>query len=105
MVTATSSIAALRASTPLRALTRKTLIERAAAQVAEYPQYNDHFRPCVLGVIKRDITTKMGLAFVAGEVVIVRLNTSGILGDRYHAAWSMRNGCDTSISTSDIEVA
>lgn len=50
--------------------TLETLKIRAAAQVAQYAQYAGHFANYRLARVKRDVRTKMGLAFKRGEFVL-----------------------------------
>ena len=63
----------------------------------------------ILARVKRDVRTKLGLAFVRGEYVIatespavIASNGAEALGPRV-TAWSHRNACDTSLNTSDVE--
>jgi hypothetical protein len=88
--------------------TIETLKLRAAAQVAKYPQYAGHFTGYRLARVKRDVRTKMGLAFKRGEFVIaVERDAShphgSTLRSDFATAWSMLNACDTSIATKDME--
>lgn len=50
----------------------RTLKAQAATQLAAYPQYRGHFDGAewVLVKIARDVRTKMGLAFAAGDYVL-----------------------------------
>lgn len=88
--------------------TKACLIARAAAQVAIYPQYTNHFVAYKLARVTRDIRTKMGLAFVRGEYVIAKrhdavCHAGMVMLSAGVTAWSLRNQCDTSIKTSDVE--
>jgi len=80
----------------------------AAAQVEQFPQYAGHFANYRLALIKRNIRTKMGLAFVRGEYVIAvespAVVRDGVVElDARITAWSQRNRCDTSVRISDVE--
>lgn len=88
--------------------TLETLKIRAAAQVAQYPQYAGHFAGYRLARVKRDVRTKMGLAFKRGEFVIaVERDAShphgSTLTSEFATAWSMSNAIDTSIRMRDME--
>lgn len=89
-------------------MTLQSLKMLAASQVAKYPQYAGHFDNYRLARIKRDIRTKMGLAFIRGEYVIaverkaevwngVEVLPAGV------TAWSRRNSCDTYIRAAHVE--
>lgn len=79
------------------------LKQRAAAAVAQYPQYTGHFVNYRLCRVKRTIRTKMGVAFVAGDLAIAAPTSRGIIGDRYYTVWSSLNHCDTSVPASAVE--
>jgi hypothetical protein len=77
------------------------LKRRAAAQMAQYPQYAGHFNKYVLCRVKRDVKTKMGLAFSKGEVAICKpqdWSGSSVV------VWSMRNAIDTHIPSYDVQI-
>ncbi len=80
------------------------LKQRAAAQVAMYPQYNGHFRSYVLCRIRADLKTKMGLAFKEGEVAICDPQVGFGGSPSFRNVWSMRNAVDTSVPSSLVEV-
>jgi len=77
----------------------------AAAQVAQYPQYAGHFDRYVLARVKRDLRTKLGLAFAKGEFVAVAPDGHFNLPNttKFRTAWSRSNKCDTSIKERDLE--
>lgn len=77
----------------------------AISQVAKYPQYLGHFERYTLARVKRDIKTKMGLAFTKGEFVIVAPDGEFHLPGttKFRTAWSRKNAVDTSIKASDLE--
>jgi hypothetical protein len=84
------------------------LQKQAAAQVAQYPQYNGHEQAYVLGRAKRDIKTKMGLCAAAGEIILVKPDEKVIphgpkAGKMSRTFWSMRNKCATSVPSNWLE--
>jgi hypothetical protein len=81
-------------------MTPTLLKELAARTVAQYPQYANHFDGYVAVRIKRDIRTKMGLAFQKGEIAIGRPAAEG----DYRTVWSAKNKVDTSVRASHVEV-
>ena len=87
--------------------TLKFLKATAAAQVEQYPQYTNHFTNYKLVRIKRDVRTKMGLAFVKDEYAIAVERTAdhplfSNMGSKFLTVWSRRNQCDTSVRASDV---
>ncbi len=89
------------------ASTLKSLQVTAAAQVAQYPQYKNHFTGYRLVRIKRDVTTKAGLAFARGEYALATEKKDELPGlpssGKFVTAWSRRNQLDTSVRVSDVE--
>lgn len=86
--------------------TLKSLKVIAAARVAQYPQYGGHFTSYRLVRIKRDVKTKMGLAFTRGEYAIATeqdLTPNRVRCEKFVTVWSRRNEVDTSIRASDVE--
>ena len=87
---------------------KSELVSKAASQVAQYPQYRNHFDNYVLVQIKRDIRLrKSGLAFTKGELTIARRGFEYPEHGPYThipfiTAWSMLNGIDTSLRRSDV---
>ena len=87
--------------------TLRSLLAIATAQVARWPQYAGHFTNYRLVRIKREVTTKAGLAFARGEFAIAiekkealpNLPSSG----KFVTVWSRRNEVDTSVRTTDVE--
>lgn len=79
------------------------LKKKAAAQMAAYPQYAGHFDKYVLCRVKRDVKTKMGTAFLAGEVAICRPASWSGPG-AWTTVWSVRNQCDTGLSPYDVQI-
>lgn len=79
----------------------------ATAQVARYPQYRDHFAIYRLVRIKRDVTTKAGLAFARGEYALATEKKDELPGlpsnGKFVIAWSRRNQIDTSLRVTDVE--
>ncbi len=87
--------------------TRESLKSIAAAQVARYPQYKNHFTGYRLVRIKCDVKTKAGLAFTRGEFAIATEKKDELPGlpssGRFVTVWSRRNQIDTSVRVSDVE--
>lgn len=85
--------------------TRESIRTIAAAQVAQYPQYAGHFDHYCLVLIKRDVETKMGLAFVRGEFAIASpvAEPSPWTSEKFVTVWSRRNEIDTSVRSADLE--
>jgi hypothetical protein len=86
----------------------ENLKTRAAAQVAEYPQYAGHFDGYVLVRIVKPQRTKMGVAFTLNEIAIARpdvrtISEGRFTGRKMRTVWSMHNKIDTSIPASDVE--
>ncbi len=87
---------------------RKQLVAKADAQMARWPQYKGHFDGYVVVRVKKDLKTKMGLAFAAGEVAIASPAVHFPDGGPYTkipfvTVYSSRNACDTSIRKSQVE--
>jgi hypothetical protein len=85
-------------------VTLKYLQNTATAQVAQWPQYIDHFVGYKLVRIKSDVKTKAGLALKCREYAIAipqrnKLPSSG----RYITVWSRRNMVDTSVRVAVVE--
>lgn len=87
--------------------TLTSLKATAAAQVARYPQYKNHFASYRLVRIKSDVKTKGGLAFARGEYAIATEKKDELPGlpssGRFVTVWSRRNQVDTSVRTTDVE--
>ena len=86
--------------------TRESLRAIAAAQVAQYPQYKNHFTGYRLVRVKRDVTTKAGLAFARGEYAIATERKDELPGlpssGKFVTVWSRRNQVDTSVRVADV---
>ena|ERR1019366_8346365 len=90
---------------------RLELIERAAASMAKYPQYNGHFLDYMLVRVNRDIKTKAGLAFSKGEITIAKPDAAilefsfdaKLIGKSFLTVWSFKNTVDTSIQEAHIK--
>jgi hypothetical protein len=85
------------------------LIAAAKAAVAAFPQYRGHFDNYVLVVIRKNVRTKMGLAFERGEYAVARPTAQRIeygrnAGKYSRIVYSNRNGIDTSILASDYKL-
>ena len=84
--------------------TKSWLLYLAQAQVAKYPQYTNHFANYRLARIKRDVKTKFGTAFVAGEYCLAKPVEFVVPGTPvFVTAWSNRTEIDTSVKLSDLE--
>jgi hypothetical protein len=87
--------------------TLTSLKAAAAAQVAQHPQYKNHFAGYRLVRVKCDVKTKAGLAFARGAFAIATEKKDELLGlpssGRYVTGWSRRNQVDTSVRTADVE--
>ena len=87
--------------------TLKSLLATAAAQVAQYPQYKNHFTSYRLVRVTCDVKTKAGLAFARGEFAIATEKTDELPGlpssGRFVTVWSRRNQVDTSVRVCDVE--
>jgi hypothetical protein len=75
-------------------VTRAKLIAKAEAQMmAKWPQYKGHFDDYILVQVNlKDVKTKMGLAFSAGEVTIAKPVPHE---DGGRVLWSFKNQCNT----------
>jgi hypothetical protein len=83
---------------------RELLIAKANAQMAKWPQYLGLFDDYIVVKIKTNVKTKMGLAFVKGEVTIAKpkiRNEFGVLG---WCVYSFSNQCNTIINANKVEV-
>ena len=78
---------------------RQSIIEAANAKHTQYPQYVGHWDDFKLVRVKKTIKTKLGLAFVAGEVSIAK--QEGTFKDV--TVYSKRNGIDTLVDVKKID--
>ena len=89
------------------AATLTSLMATATAQVAQYPQYTNHFKTYRLVRIKGDVKTKAGLAFARGEFAIATEKKDELPGlpssGKFVTVWSRRNQIDTSVRVGDVE--
>jgi hypothetical protein len=91
---------------------RRALITEAAAAHAQYPQYEGHWDNWRVAEITRRVRTKMGVAFQAGDLVLVApQTTTEKVAPRsrqpiayedwptkeFATAYSRRNGIDTAV--------
>jgi hypothetical protein len=87
--------------------TKESLKAVAIAQVAQYPQYKNHFASYRLVRILRDVKTKMGLAFTRGEYALATEKKDELPGlpssGKFVTVWSRRNQIDTSVRVTDVE--
>jgi len=85
----------------------KAVKAKAEGAHAQYPQYAGHWDGAewIAVRIKRNVTTKMGLAFEAGEITIAKQPFRyGLYFGDFYTAYSVKNEIDTSVHFSDIEV-
>jgi hypothetical protein len=68
----------------------------AAEQMERYPQYAGHWDGWVLVRFTRELVTKGGLRFRAGDYTLAHRN-GGIFNTSQWMAWSLRGGLDVSI--------
>jgi hypothetical protein len=88
------------------------LIVEAERRHAQYPQYVGRWNGWVLGIIKRDVKTKTGLAFKKDDVVLVKPEVRDLTGvtfdtrkdKRSLTAYSFRNNIDTGVWASYVDV-
>lgn len=76
--------------------------EWQATQDGKYPQYVGAFNGWVLCTVTRNVTTKMGLAFTAGEITIC--NPRRFANKGAYTVWSTRNVAMTSVPASAVRV-
>ena len=80
---------------------RKAIIATAEELMAAYPQYRGHWDgpEWTLWVATRDVKTKLGLAFRAGEIFLGKPSEQieGLPHRDSITGWSIRNRCDTSV--------
>lgn len=83
---------------------RRYLIGLAANQMVQYPQYKGKFEGYMLGRMRTDLRTKMGLAFRKGEMVIYDPKVErGYGGALNFSVWSMANKISTQIGADMFE--
>jgi hypothetical protein len=80
----------------------ESLKSDAAASMAQYPQYAGKFNDYVLVKIKKDVKTKMGLAFSKNEVTIAEKHPYAELPDCI-SVWSFKNKTSTVIKAKLVE--
>jgi len=76
---------------------RLLIVSIADALHSQYPQYKGHWDgpEWKLGRINRSVTTKLGVAFEAGDVILYKDGSE--LGGQSFTAFSIRNNVDTVI--------
>ena len=79
------------------------LIAKANADHTEYPQYAGHFDGYVVVRVTKDVTTKAGLAFHAGQLAIANPTKSTSGGLSYMTVYSFLNKVDTSVRAVEVE--
>lgn len=85
---------------------KELLRQRAAAQVAQYPQYDAaHFEAFdTLYRVKRDIGTKLGRAFCRDEIVLGKGAPYLSNGNFYVELWSYNNAVSTTVALNMVQV-
>ena len=84
----------------------EVLVQMAEQQLAQYPQYRGHWNGWQRVRVTRDLKTKLGLAFRAGDVVLMNptsIHTSPNVRGEFVMCYSFRNKVDTSIKLADTE--
>ncbi len=78
---------------------KQDIIDQAAADHAQHPQYQGHWdgEDWYMVVFTKRVTTKMGIAFEAGDVTIAHGPAGEDEYDTFPTAYSLRNKIDTSV--------
>lgn len=82
---------------------RDAIVRLADAAHAEYPQYAGHWEgeEWQVGVIRRRVRTRAGIAFEPGDVVLWRIKRDE--ETRYLTAYSVRHEVKTTVKPSNIK--
>lgn len=88
---------------------KDSLIAKAKEQVKQYPQYDKLFDNCVVVKIRKNIKTKMGLAFEKDEITLAEPSVRSFIdlnGKRrtMMTVWSYKNRIHTSINAKDVVI-
>ncbi len=97
---------------------RDVMVKRAETDMAGYPQYKGHWDKWVIGTVTKRLKTKLGVAFEAGDEVLVNPEVrSEKVAPRgkslpyaewplklFRVCYSFRNRCDTQILAEDVYV-
>lgn len=81
--------------------------EGAETTHREFPQYEGHWDGWIPVRVVRTVRTKMGVAFLAGDVSLMRPEDPKmrvIFGPRNPTVYSFRNKCDTSVPFGSVEI-
>ena len=84
-------------------MTVQELRDRAAADMAQWPQYKGYFDRHQLCTVKRDVRTKLGKAFFKGEVTIFNPERTFTDEPDYVSVYSFSNKCCTMIKRKSIQ--
>jgi hypothetical protein len=90
----------------MREIVSKGVRDDAARKHAQYPQYEGHWDgdEWIVVRLKRNVSTKMGLAFEKGELTIAKaVENDEHLTDGWFA-YSLKNGIDTWVRKEWVEV-
>lgn len=81
------------------------VIAEEAVDAERYPHYRGKFDRNVRVRVKRNVTTKMGIAFVKGEISIGELRDPIVgEGNREWTVFSWRNAIGTILDSKDVEI-
>jgi hypothetical protein len=85
-------------------------LDFAQKQVEQFPQYREYFDGWVEVKIHSDVKTKLGQAFVQGELSIAKPEIRKVIGIKsrtprmFMTVWSFINKCATSVRFEDVEI-
>lgn len=89
---------------------KSALIAEAEKHHEKYPQYRGHWSgpEWKLLLIRKDVKTKLGVAFRAGDVVLGKFNDHVIEcgpyeGQQSSTCYSRRNKCDTAVRATHVQ--
>lgn len=92
-------------------ISKAVLVAEAEAQNAKYPQYKGHWDgpEWKLFMIRKNVRTKMGLAFEKGEVVLGKVNSTPIFsgpyaGQQSFTCYSAKNRIDTGLRACHVTI-
>ena len=92
-------------------ISKAVLVAEAEAQNSKYPQYKGHWSgpEWKLFLIKKNVKTKMGLAFEKGEVVLGKVDALPIesgpyIGQQSFTCYSSRNRIDTGLRACHVTI-
>lgn len=85
-------------------LVRRLIVRLADRRHASYPQYAGHWNAWTLGRLRRDVITKGGVRFLAGDIVLVKPADRRLAVSAFPdtTAYSVRGAVDCAVSY-DVE--